>query len=116
VIANGISISVRERRPELAVMKVLGFRPIQLLSLVLGESVLLGAAAGVASAGLTYAVINWYFGGLRFPIGFFDRFFIPVDALWWGAALGAGAALVGSFFPAWAARNVKPAEVFSKVA
>jgi putative ABC transport system permease protein len=116
VIANGISISVRERRPELAVMKVLGFRPMQILSLVLGESVLLGAVAGLASAGLTYTVINWYFGGLRFPIGFFDRFFIPLAALWWGTALGAGAAFVGSFFPAWTARSVKPAEVFAKVA
>ena len=83
---------------------------------MLGESVLLGAVAGLASAGLTYGVINWYFGGLRFPIGFFDRFFIPGAALWWGTALGGGAALVGSFFPAWTARNVKPAEVFSKVA
>jgi putative ABC transport system permease protein len=116
VIANAISISVRERRPELAVMKVLGFRPMQILWLVLGESLLLGAGAGFASAGLTYGVINWYFDGLRFPIGFFDRFFIPVDALWWGTAIGAIAALVGSFLPAWAARNVKPAEVFAKVA
>jgi len=116
VIANGISISVRERRPELAVMKVLGFRPLQLLSMVLGESVRLGTVAGLASAALTYGVINWYFGGLRFPIGFFDRCFIPAAALWSGAAAGGGAALVGSFFPAWTARNVKPAEVFSKVA
>ena len=116
VIANAISISVRERRPELAVMKVLGFRPMQILWLVLGETLLLGAGAGFASAGLTYGVINWYFDGLRFPIGFFDRFFIPVDALWWGTAIGAVAALVGSFLPAWTARNVKPAEVFAKVA
>ena len=32
VIANAISISVRQRRMELAVMKVLGFRPLQILS------------------------------------------------------------------------------------
>jgi hypothetical protein len=38
VIANAISISVRERRTELAVLKVLGFRPYQILMLVLGES------------------------------------------------------------------------------
>ncbi len=116
VIANAISISVRERRPELAVMKVLGFRPAQILWLVLGESLLLGAGAGLASAALTYGVINWYFDGLRFPIGFLDRFFIPVNALGWGTAIGAAAALVGSFIPAWTARNVKPAEVFAKVA
>lgn len=116
VIANAISISVRERRLEMAVLKVLGFRPGQILILVLGESLLLGAGAGFISAGLTYAIINYGLGGISFPIGFFDRFFIPPAALWWGPAIGGLAALLGSFFPAWSARNVKVADVFSKVA
>ena len=116
VIANAISISVRERRMELAVLKVLGFSPMQILALVLGESVLLGTVAGFLSAGVSYAVINWYYQGLKFPVAFFDRFLIPVSALWWGPALGAAAALVGSILPAWAARSVRPAEVFAKVA
>ncbi|MFO0846752.1 MAG: ABC transporter permease, partial [Gemmataceae bacterium] len=38
VIAGAISISVRERRTELAVLKVLGFGPGQILVLVLGEA------------------------------------------------------------------------------
>lgn len=116
VIANAISISVRERRLELAVLKVLGFRPHQLLILVLGESLLLGAGAGFLSSGLTYVTINWVMGGFRFPIGFFDRFLIPTDALWWGPVIGGLAALLGSFLPAWSAQNVKVADVFSKVA
>jgi putative ABC transport system permease protein len=116
VIANAISISVRERRTELAVLKVLGFRPYQILVLVLGESLLLGACAGLVSAGLTYGVINWGLGGIPFQLGFFDRFMIPKAALWWGPAVGGLAALLGSFFPAWSARSVKVAEVFSKVA
>ena len=40
VIANAISISVRERRTEMAVLKVLGFTPLQLLLLVLSEAAL----------------------------------------------------------------------------
>jgi len=116
VIANAISISVRERRLELAVLKVLGFRPHQLLILVLGESLLLGAGAGMISAGLTYMVVNWVLGGISFPIAFFDRFMIPPGALWWGPAVGGLAALLGSFLPAWSASSVKVADVFSKVA
>ena len=50
VIANAISISVRQRRLELAVMKVLGFRPLQILVLVLGEALLLGVTAGFVSS------------------------------------------------------------------
>ena len=45
VIANAISISVRERRSEMAVLKVLGFRPNQILMLVLGEVLFLGGTA-----------------------------------------------------------------------
>jgi putative ABC transport system permease protein len=116
VIANAISISVRERRLELAVLKVLGFRPHQLLILVLGESLLLGAGAGMISAGLTYMIVNWVLGGISFPIAFFDRFMIPPGALWWGPAVGGLAALLGSFPPAWSASSVKVADVFSKVA
>ncbi len=115
VLANAISISVRERRTEMAVLKVLGFRPGQIILLVMGEAVLLGLLAGFASAALTYMIINWCFHGLGFPMGFFPVFMIPISALWWGAAVGAGAALAGSLLPAWSASRVKPAEVFSKV-
>lgn len=116
VIATSISIAVRERRTELAVMKVLGFRPWQLLLLVLGEAALLGLLGGGLSAAATYVVVNLVMGGLKFPIAFFAAFFIPAAAIGWGLALGGGAALLGSMMPAFSARNVKVAEVFSKVA
>lgn len=115
VIANAISISVRERRTEMAVLKVLGYRPGQVLILVLGEALLLGVAAGLASAAASILFINTYLGGIKFPIAFFPAFFIPLDALWWGPALGALTAFVGSILPAWSARQVKVAEVFSKI-
>jgi putative ABC transport system permease protein len=115
IMANAISISVRERRLEFAVLKVLGFRPIQILFLVLGESLLLGVVAGAASSGLTYAYINWWLQGLSFPMGFLDRFLIPDVALGWGPALGAATALAGSIVPALSARNVKVADVFAQV-
>lgn len=116
VMANAISISVRERQMEFAVLKVLGFQPRQILVLVLGESLLLGFGGGLASAALTYAVVNFWFEGLKFPIGFFESFFIPLKALSWGAMVGGATALAGSILPACAARNVKVADVFAKVA
>jgi putative ABC transport system permease protein len=116
VIANAISISVRERRTEMAVLKVLGFRPGQVLALVLGEALLVGGLSGFVAAGATYVVIDHVLGGLKFPIAFFQVFIIPAHALWWGPAIGTGAALLGSIIPAWSARTVKVSEVFSKVA
>lgn len=116
VISNAISISVRERRLELAVLKVLGFRPNQILGLVLGEALLIGGGAGLASSTLTWAIINYGFGGLRFPIAFFSTFMIPAQAIWWGLVTGSAASLAGSIMPAWTARTVRVSEVFAKVA
>lgn len=115
VIANAISISVRERETEFAVMKVLGFRPAHILGLVLGEAVGIGFLAGLASAGATYYLINQAFGGLSLPIAFFGKFYVPAAALWWGAAVGVGTALAGSLLPAWTARRVHVADVFARV-
>jgi putative ABC transport system permease protein len=86
------------------------------LVLVLGEALLIGVVAGGLSSILTYVVINDVLGGLKFPIAFFAAFFIPTAALWWGVALGGGTALLGAIVPAMAARKVRVAEVFSRVA
>jgi putative ABC transport system permease protein len=115
VISNAISINVRERRIEFAVLKVLGFRPWQILLLVLLEALLVGTISGVVSSGGTYLLVNNVIGGLKFPIAFFGAFFVPEAAWWWGAAIGSGTAFVGSVLPAWSARTVKVAEVFSKL-
>lgn len=115
VIANAISISVRERRLELAVMKVIGFRPWQILVLVLGEALILGAGAGLVSAGATWYFVNEVQGGLKFPIAFFPSFLISDAAWWWGPLVGGLAALAGSVIPAVNACRVKVSEVFAKV-
>jgi putative ABC transport system permease protein len=114
VIANAISISVRERRTEMAVLKVLGFSPTQVMILVLGEALLIGGVSGFLSSTLAYIAINAQ-GGIPFPIGFFPAFRVPTAAMWWGLAVGTITAFVGSIAPAWSARSVKVAEVFSKV-
>jgi putative ABC transport system permease protein len=116
VISNSISISVRERRKEMAVLKVLGFQPRHILQLVLGEALLIGVISGFLSAAVSYYIINNVMGGLKLPIAFFQAFTIPPEAIWWGLAIGFGTALVGSVVPAWNARRVKVSDVFSKVA
>jgi putative ABC transport system permease protein len=116
VIANAISISVRERRREFAVLRVLGFRPRQILFLVVGEAVALGGFAGLASAYATYFVIDTVFGGFNFPIAFFGAFFIPAAAILWGLGVGVGTALLGSVMPAWSASGVQVTEALAKVA
>lgn len=116
VMANAIGISVRERRSEMAVLKVLGYRPNQILYLILGESLAVGFLSGLIGAAFTYVLIDFVIGGIPFPIAFFPAFFVPSDAFWWGMAIGSVTAFWGAFVPAWTARSVKVSEVFAKVA
>jgi putative ABC transport system permease protein len=116
VIATAISISVRERRIEMAVLKVLGFGPTRIMLMVLAEAVLIGTVSGFLSAGGACLFVNKVMGGLRVPIAFFPPFRIPIDALWWGPAIGGVTALAGSIVPAWSARAVRVSQVFAKLA
>jgi putative ABC transport system permease protein len=116
IVANAISITVRERRKELAVLKVLGFSDTQLLILVLGEGLLLGLLAGTLGSWSMYGLINLGMEGINIPIGFFPLFFVPKEALWWGPASGVIVAFLGCVMPAFSARTVKVVDVFSKVA
>src|SRR5262249_108127 len=102
-------------RTEMAVLKVLGFSPNQILILVLGEALFIGVTSGLLSALITWVAINAR-GGVKFQIAFFPPFQVPDGALWWGLLVGGGAASLGSILPAWSARSVKVAEVFSKTA
>lgn len=110
VLANAISISVRERRLELAVLKVLGFRPWQILVLVLGEAALIGAAGGLVSVVLTYFLVNDLLNTMV-P----NPIFVPPIMLAWGTFLGAGAAILGSAAPAWTACRIRVNEVFARI-
>jgi putative ABC transport system permease protein len=112
VVANAISISVRERRTEMAVLKVLGFQPRHVLGLVLGEAMLVGFLAGAMSCFLAWFLM----GSLKFQVAFFGAFIVPDRALVYGPLLGMAVSFAGSIGPALAAKNVKVAEVFAKVA
>jgi putative ABC transport system permease protein len=116
VLANAISISVRERRQEMAVLKVVGYRPRQILGLVLGESLLVGGVSGLLAAAFTLWLFNQVYGGVPFQIEFFPVFRVPPMALAWGPAMGMATAFLGSFLPAWQASQVRVADVFAKVA
>jgi len=109
-----IGIGVRERRTEIAVLKVLGFRPWMVLGLILGEALLVGTLSGFMATATAYSLVN-ALGGIPLPIGFFGKFFIPEDALWWGPAIGGVTSLIGSVLPSVSAYRIKASQVFSRV-
>jgi putative ABC transport system permease protein len=116
VMAMAISISVRERRTEMAVLKVLGFTPGRVMALVLGEAMLVGALSGLFSGLLSYALVNGTIGGIPMPLAWIAMWPVLADAFWWGMLFGIVTSLVGSILPARSARRIKVSEVFAKVA
>jgi putative ABC transport system permease protein len=112
VVANAISISARERRTEMAVLKVLGFQPWHVAGLILGEALLIGAIAGAMSTLMAWGML----GNFKFQIAFLGAFFVPTEVLVIGPVLGMCVALIGSVGPALSAKNVRVAEVFARQA
>jgi putative ABC transport system permease protein len=57
VVANTMSIAVRERRTEIAVLKTLGFTSRQVMGLVVAESVLIGVLGGALGVGASQGMM-----------------------------------------------------------
>jgi putative ABC transport system permease protein len=113
LIANAISLNVGERIKEMAILKVIGFRPGHLLVMVVGEALFLGTASGLVAGGLIYWIANTFFSGIA--VAGSEPFPVPWQAVLWGGAVGGATSLVGSVLPAWTACSVRVSQVFARV-
>jgi putative ABC transport system permease protein len=115
VAANTMAMSIRERVREIGVMKALGFRSSQILTMLVGESVLLslgGALLGSWAA-------RFIFGSLDMALltsGFMQRFYVTPGTILLclviGLFVGVGAASV----PAWRASQRPVVDALRRVA
>jgi putative ABC transport system permease protein len=109
VVANTMGMSIRERTAELAILRVLGFPPRQLLALLAAESLLVsvgGALVGCLLAGTAFALI----GGYR--IGGAMAIYIHVDVVTVGVVLSVaiGIGLSSTLLPAYRASRMSIAD------
>ena len=109
---NTMAQSVRERIPEFAVLKALGFSDNGVLSLVIAESVLLCllvAAAGLLVSELVIPVVR----------GALSDFTLLLQMPWTAMLAGFGSALIvallSSLLPAWRVRQLSVVEAFVKL-
>lgn len=119
VIGITITIGVRERWTEMAVMKVLGFQPWQVMGMIVSEAVLIGVFGGMLSTWSVYFLplaINSALKAAKVKFAFFDSFACPPEIIIYGPALGIMVGLLGAALPSWNARKVKVSDVFSQVA
>jgi putative ABC transport system permease protein len=105
--------SVRERTQELALLKAVGFTDALVLSVVLGESLLIALLGGLL--GLTIAwVLVAGLGGASFVRAFFPIFFIPSRDLVLGAAFAVGLGLIAGILPALQAMRLHVSEALRR--
>jgi putative ABC transport system permease protein len=115
VTANTMSMAVRERRTEIAVLKTLGFTSAAVMGLIVAEALLLGALGGALGIGGTHAVL-WILN--RIPAvalpGLSTLYLrLPVALLGLAVALFLGFA--AGFMPAWGAYRAKVTEMLRAV-
>lgn len=116
VLANSISMTVRERRREVAILKILGFQPSFVLWMVIGEAVLVGAAGGMLGGALAYAAAALNSSGwLAVRSSFLLEFPVGGKFVFQGLLVGIVVGFVGSVIPAWTAQKIRVIEAFSKV-
>ena len=107
VAANTMAMTARERRPEYATLKTLGFGPFHIAAAVLGESLLIALAGGGLGIALTFPAAG--------AIGDALKLWFPVFQVTWetvGLQLSAAGAVgaVAAVVPAWRGCTVRIAE------
>ncbi|HIP95958.1 MAG TPA: ABC transporter permease, partial [Anaerolineae bacterium] len=107
-VMNTMLMSVFERTREFGTLRAVGWRPRQVLSMVLGESLLLSGLGGLVGVGLGMAAVRAVENAPAVS-GFLSVTLSPIllaQAI--GVALTLG--LVGGVYPAWRASRLMPAE------
>jgi putative ABC transport system permease protein len=104
VMANTMAMTARERRPEYATLKALGFGDAFVGGLILAESLGIAAVGGIAGVALTFPIADVFAAamGTLFPIFFVSGDTVAMQMI---AALGVGA--VAAAFPVWHSARVR---------
>ncbi|HTE42322.1 MAG TPA: FtsX-like permease family protein [Steroidobacteraceae bacterium] len=103
---NTMMQSVRERIPEIGVLKTLGFSNTTMLTLVLSESLILtilSAAVGIVAASVAFPALMDVLGS---QVGL-EGLRVPPIVFAWGGVLAVALAFASGFPPAWRAQRLK---------
>jgi len=113
VAANTMMMAARERIPEIAVLKTVGFGDRTIFGLVLAESVLIALVGGAIGLGLAWAM----FAGGNSPLNaFFPGFGVTGGTIGLGALLAVALGIISGTVPAIQSARLSVAAALRKVA
>jgi putative ABC transport system permease protein len=106
IAANTSAMGVRERLPEIAMLKSLGFKRRPILAVLLCESMLQGVVGGVVGAGAAYFLFRALAaagktGGLGPLLGPLGSFYMSTETAVQGVAIALVVGAVSGIVPAW---------------
>lgn len=113
ITGNTMAIAVRERTPELAVLKAVGFGDLFVLSLVLAESLLvalLGGTLGIVGAKL---ITDWV--GAAMSQGMLPPLYLPPSNVLAGMAVSAAVGVSAGLIPALSAMRLRVIDALRRV-
>jgi len=113
------SAIVQERYREVGLLRAMGARPDQVMTMILAEAAIVTGLGGVAGLGFGVAVLlifarslGFYFGLLGVPFSWPPLAILQAGALV-AIAFSAILGLVGALLPAWRARRMAPYELIA---
>lgn len=111
VAGNTMSQSVRERIPELAVLKTVGFKDISVLGIVLSESILIIAIGGVLGLGIGWVLVQ---GAAQSMGASLPGIYLSPQAIMIAVGIMFGAGILAGLFPALKAMRLTIVEALAR--
>ena len=116
IVANTMAMAARERTTEVAVLKTLGFRQGQVISLILFESLAVGLIGAILGCAVAAGVLGGAARALENVFPFFGTLSMTPRAWGNGIAVGLAVGLLSGLIPAITASRLKIVDALRRVA
>ncbi len=107
-VLNTMIMSVYERRREIGILRAVGWRPLRVVRMVLGESLFLTLGGAVVGS-LAGVAITRFFSHLPVTSGIIQGNIAP-EVIAQGFAIALGMGLAGALYPAYWSTRLRPVE------
>jgi putative ABC transport system permease protein len=112
VAANTMAMTARERIPEYATMKTLGFGSLHIAGAIFGESVTIALAGGILGVALSFPAGAWIQSSLE---QFFPFFEISMRTVLFDMLAALAVGTVAALFPAWRGTTINVADGLRRI-
>ncbi|MEI6305451.1 MAG: FtsX-like permease family protein, partial [Deltaproteobacteria bacterium] len=112
VAANTMAMTARERIPEYATLKAMGFGTSHIAAIIFGESVLIALIGGVIGVLLTFPASHWIESELS---QFFPYFNVSLETVCLDVLIAIGIGMAAALFPTWRGATIRIADGLRRI-